>query len=74
MSDDNDFEHEHALPPSHPFYLHPSDNPGVMLVAKQFNSSCFGAWRRGIIITLFAKRKIGFINGTHAKPSPTSSL
>ncbi|XP_019238854.1 PREDICTED: uncharacterized protein LOC109218914 [Nicotiana attenuata] len=57
------------------FFLHPSDNPGIMLVAKQFNGSCFGAWRRGIIIALSAKKKkIGFISGAYVKPSLTSSL
>ncbi|XP_075112347.1 uncharacterized protein LOC142182201 [Nicotiana tabacum] len=33
-----------------------------MLVTKQFNGTCFGAWRRGIIIALSAKKKIDFIN------------
>ncbi|XP_009768220.1 uncharacterized protein LOC107810325 isoform X2 [Nicotiana tabacum] len=71
---DSELELEPALPSSHPFFLHPSDNPGIMLVAKQFNGSCFGAWRRGIIIALSAKKKIGFINGAYVKPSLTSSL
>lgn len=39
-----------------------------MLVAKQFNRTCFGAWRRGIIIALSAKKKIDFINGSYTRP------
>nr|XP_009778894.1 PREDICTED: uncharacterized protein LOC104228181 [Nicotiana sylvestris] len=62
------FDDELIFPPYHPFYLHPFDNPGIMLVAKQFNGSCFGAWRRGIVIALSAKKIIGFINGSYTRP------
>ncbi|XP_019240790.1 PREDICTED: uncharacterized protein LOC109220774 [Nicotiana attenuata] len=68
------FDDELIFPPSHPFYLHPSDNPDIMIVAKQFNGSCFGAWRRGIIIALSAKKKIGFINGSYTRPDVDSPL
>ncbi|XP_019240220.1 PREDICTED: uncharacterized protein LOC109220215 [Nicotiana attenuata] len=63
-----------VFPPSHPFYLHPSDYPGTVLVTKQFNGDCFGAWRRGIIIALGAKKKLGFINGSYVQSSPDSPL
>nr|XP_009775954.1 PREDICTED: uncharacterized protein LOC104225791 [Nicotiana sylvestris] len=70
----NNPQTDFVLPLSHPFYLHPSDNPGTILVTKQFNGDCFGAWRRGIIIVLGAKKKLGFINGSYVQPSPGSPL
>lgn len=61
-------------PPSHSFYLHPPDNPNIILVAKQFNGSYFGTWRREIIIALSTKKKIGFINGSYTRPDVDSPL
>lgn len=69
-----DHSNEITFHPSHPYYLSPSDNPGLMLVAKQFNGTCFGSWRRGIIIALFAKKRIRFINGNSPPLAPTSPL
>ncbi|XP_009759866.1 uncharacterized protein LOC142165429 [Nicotiana tabacum] len=76
ISDNEFIDHSNEITfhPSHPYYLSPSDNPGLMLVAKQFNGTCFGAWRRAIIIVLSTKKKIGFINGSFPQPAPTSPL
>lgn len=52
------------IDPSNPFYLHPSDHPGLILVTKQFDGSGFGAWKRAMSIALSAKNKLGFIDGT----------
>ncbi|XP_075081136.1 uncharacterized protein LOC142166269 [Nicotiana tabacum] len=42
---------------SHPFYIHTSDSPGM---------------RRAIVITLSAKNKLGFIDGSHPEPDMNS--
>ncbi|XP_057249208.1 uncharacterized protein LOC125496070 [Beta vulgaris subsp. vulgaris] len=60
--------------PSSPYYIHPSDNPGMKLISIQFNGSCYGDWKRSMLISLSAKNKIGFVNGTIPKPSSTDSL
>nr|XP_033511079.1 uncharacterized protein LOC117275862 [Nicotiana tomentosiformis] len=52
----------------HPFYLHPSDSPGMLLVNTPFDSKGCGVWHRGILIALSAKNKVGFIDGTFLKP------
>ncbi|XP_060216756.1 uncharacterized protein LOC132644197 [Lycium barbarum] len=52
---------------THPLYLHPSDYPGMVLITTPFN----GSWRRGMLISLSTKRKLGFINGTIIKPGKT---
>ncbi|KAH0637195.1 hypothetical protein KY290_037590 [Solanum tuberosum] len=49
---------------SHLFYLYPSDSPGITLVSTIYDGKGYGGWRRGILIALSAKNKIGFIDGT----------
>ncbi|XP_015170405.1 uncharacterized protein [Solanum tuberosum] len=49
---------------THPFYLHPSDYPGMTLVSSVFDGKAYGAWRRAIVIALSAKNKLGFIDGS----------
>ncbi|XP_049367038.1 uncharacterized protein LOC125831955 [Solanum verrucosum] len=53
-----------AMDSSHPYYLHPSDSPGMNLISTVFDGRGFPGWRRSILIALSAKRKLGFINGT----------
>ncbi|XP_076916119.1 uncharacterized protein LOC143575714 [Bidens hawaiensis] len=38
-----------------PFYLHPSDHPGIILVSKIFDGTGFDAWKRAMMIALSAK-------------------
>lgn len=56
-----------------PFYVHPSDNPGLQLVSNPLNLSNYLIWNRSMQIALKAKNKIGFIDGTCAKPEDDSS-
>jgi len=62
------------LEPTDPLYIHPSDNPGLPLVANLFNGEGFDNWKRSVIIALSAKHKIAFIDGTSECPSSTSPL
>ncbi|GAV62899.1 UBN2_3 domain-containing protein [Cephalotus follicularis] len=56
-------------------YLHPSDTHGANLVAEQLTSNDnYGVWSRAMLIALKAKNKIGFIDGTCAKPDQDSPL
>ncbi|XP_055814295.1 uncharacterized protein LOC129883710 [Solanum dulcamara] len=54
---------------SSPYYLHPSDSPGMNLVNFVFDGTGFAAWRRSIIISLSAKNKMSFIDGSTEIPS-----
>ncbi|XP_055825231.1 uncharacterized protein LOC129893840 [Solanum dulcamara] len=54
---------------SSPYYLHPSDSPGMNLVNFVFDGTGFAAWRRSIIISLSAKNKMSFIDGSAEIPS-----
>ncbi|XP_070017967.1 uncharacterized protein [Nicotiana sylvestris] len=60
--------------PSHPLYLYPTDNPRTVVVADKFNGMGYGSWRRGMLIGLSCKNKLGIINGTISKPNSTSPL
>ncbi|XP_016558272.2 uncharacterized protein LOC107858048 [Capsicum annuum] len=55
-----------------PYYLHPSDSPGMNLISSVFDGRGFPGWRRSILIALSAKRKLGFINGSCQMPDLTS--
>lgn len=57
---------------SDPLYLHPSDNPGLVLVSKLFDGDGFSAWKRAMILALSSKNKLGFIDGSCVRPPATS--
>ncbi|KAL6324331.1 hypothetical protein AAG906_012577 [Vitis piasezkii] len=54
---------------SSPYYLHPSDNPGALLVSEIFNGENYVAWSRSIVIALTVKNKVQFIDGSIVSPS-----
>ncbi|XP_059316718.1 uncharacterized protein LOC132067476 [Lycium ferocissimum] len=60
------------LDSSSPFFLHPSDSPGMTLVNTTFDGRGFAGWRRALLIALSAKNKLGFINGSCKSPSVDS--
>lgn len=57
------------LDPSHPFYVHHSDQPGCTLVSTKLNGTNYQLWSKAIIHALTGKNKIGFIDGTIQPPS-----
>ncbi|XP_059315467.1 uncharacterized protein LOC132066099 [Lycium ferocissimum] len=59
---------------SHPYFLSPSDSPGMSLINTIFDGSSYGNCKRGILISLSAKNKLGFINGTCKIPEKESNL
>lgn len=50
--------------PISPYYVLPSDNPSMKLVSTQFNGTGYNDRKRSMILSLSAKNKIGFIDGT----------
>ncbi|KAH0683595.1 hypothetical protein KY290_022218 [Solanum tuberosum] len=59
---------------NHPYFLTPSDSPGMNLININFDGTTYGNWRRGVLISLSAKNKLGFINGTCKKPEDDAPL
>nr|XP_009799155.1 PREDICTED: uncharacterized protein LOC104245267 [Nicotiana sylvestris] len=72
--DSNVGSDETIVLPSSPLYLLPSDSPGTMLVSSTFCGTSYGSWRRGMLLGLSCKNKLGIIRGTIPKPSPDSPL
>ncbi|XP_054786851.1 uncharacterized protein LOC129302557 [Prosopis cineraria] len=58
---------------SSPYYLHPSDNPGQVYVSELLNEGNYAEWVNDMANALFAKNKIGFVDGTLSMPSVDSS-
>lgn len=54
------------------FYIHPSDSSTSQLVSVKFNGTGFHNWKRSMTLTLSAKNKIGFVNGTIDIPPITA--
>ncbi|XP_009588812.1 uncharacterized protein [Nicotiana tomentosiformis] len=59
---------------AHPYYRYSSDYPGMNLVSSTFDGRGYGGWRRVVVIALFAKKKLGFIDGTLAVPDAEFGL
>lgn len=58
---------------SDPSYISSSDVPGISLVGVPFSGTGFGGWRRNMIVSLTARNKIGFIDGSYARPAEGTS-
>ncbi|KAI3796118.1 hypothetical protein L1987_38782 [Smallanthus sonchifolius] len=56
-----------------PYYIHPSDYPRQMHVNDVLTDGNYADWSQEMLNFLFAKNKVGFIDGTIKKPEPTSS-
>ncbi|KAJ0593270.1 putative retrotransposon Copia-like protein [Helianthus annuus] len=54
--------------PNSPLYLHPSDYPRQMQVNDGLTDANFNDWLQEMTNFLFAKNKIGFVDGTIPKP------
>ena len=54
-----------------PYYLHPSDYPRQMHVNETLNDNNYLDWVQEMENFLFAKNKIGFVDGTLQKPEKT---
>ena len=57
---------------NNPLYIHPSDNPSLILVPVSFEGVGYRSWRRGVMRSLSVKNKFGFITGEFKRPPSTS--
>lgn len=51
-----------------PYYLHPSDYPKQLQVNENLTDNNFNDWSQEMTNFLFAKNKIGFVDGSLLKP------
>lgn len=60
---------------NHPFYIHPSDTQGVVLISIQLRGyENYSLWSRSMKIVLHGKNKLGFVLGTRRKELYDPSL
>ncbi|XP_031281122.1 uncharacterized protein LOC116139592 [Pistacia vera] len=58
-----------------PLYIHPSDTPGSTLIPEQLTGTeNYGIWSRAMTISLRAKNKLGFVDGSCEKSKFNESL
>ena len=53
---------------SSPFYVHPSENPAMVLVSSVLDGRNYYEWARSMRMALSTKNKSGFIDGSIVKP------
>lgn len=56
-----------------PFFIRSSDTLHYVLVSNVFTGVGFNSWKRSMVISLFAKNKIIFVDGTIIPPLSNSS-
>ncbi|KAJ1382198.1 Zinc finger, CCHC-type superfamily [Sesbania bispinosa] len=55
-----------------PYYIHASDNPGQIFVSELLHDGNYGEWVADMSNALYAKNKIGFVDGTIPMPGNDS--
>ncbi|XP_017415208.2 uncharacterized protein LOC108326303 isoform X5 [Vigna angularis] len=58
---------------SSPYDLSASDNPGNVITQVQLKGENYEEWAKAVKISLRARRKWGFIDGTHTEPETDTS-
>jgi len=62
-----------ATNPSNPYYLHPNENPSLVLVTPSLDNKNYQTWSRSMRVALISKNKLKFVDGT-LNPPPVSDL
>ena len=52
------------IEPHSPYYLHPSEGPGMLITAEVFDGKNYELWENAVRIAVKAKNRLGFIDGT----------
>ncbi|KAI3507425.1 hypothetical protein L1887_22411 [Cichorium endivia] len=61
-----------AIDANSPYYIHPSDLPKQMHVNETLTDGNYSDWAKEMANFLFAKNKMGFVDGTIPKPEKTA--
>ncbi|GAU20316.1 hypothetical protein TSUD_337970 [Trifolium subterraneum] len=51
-----------------PYFMHPNENPALVLVTPLLNGGNYHSWSRSMTVALRSKNKIHFLNGTLPRP------
>ncbi|KAK4265428.1 hypothetical protein QN277_026483 [Acacia crassicarpa] len=58
---------------SSPYYLHPSENPGLVLVTSVLTGLNYHTWSHAMKVALQSKNNLGFVDGTILMPAISDS-
>ncbi|XP_074305051.1 uncharacterized protein LOC141639978 [Silene latifolia] len=58
-----------TIPQSSPLFLHPSDNPGIMITQTVFNGDNYDNWSDAVRMGLESKNKLDFLDGKIKEPT-----
>ncbi|CAL1384465.1 unnamed protein product [Linum trigynum] len=62
-------QHQPAVDPmADRYYLHGSEQPGLILVGEKLTTTNYNDWSQAMLNALGAKNKLGFINGSIPHP------
>ncbi|KAK4273707.1 hypothetical protein QN277_017049 [Acacia crassicarpa] len=56
---------------SNPFYLHPNENPALILVSPILTGSNYNSWARAMKMALMSKNKLQFVDRSIPVPQPS---
>ncbi|XP_058746040.1 uncharacterized protein LOC131618902 [Vicia villosa] len=59
---------------ANPYYLHPNENPALVLVTPPLDDKNYHTWSRSMQISLISKNKDKFIDGSLPKPAVSDIL
>ena len=65
---------DQVLIPINPYYLHPGENPGLVLVSTNLNDTNYPSWSRNMQHALLSKNKLKFVNGSIKTPLPNDPI
>ncbi|XP_019156439.1 PREDICTED: uncharacterized protein LOC109153113 [Ipomoea nil] len=57
-----------------PFFLHPNENPSLVLVSSVLNGRNYHPWARAMEMSLLSKNKLGFVDGTIVVPKIAQTI
>ncbi|KAK4269227.1 hypothetical protein QN277_022413 [Acacia crassicarpa] len=58
----------------HPYYLHPNENPSLILVSPVLSDPNYHSWARAMRMALMSKNKTCFIDSSSSLPQKIDSL
>jgi hypothetical protein len=63
-----------SIDPSNPLFLNSGENPALLLVELPLTGENYNTWSRSMLVSLSAKNKIGFVDGSICKPPEHDDL
>ncbi|XP_028806869.1 uncharacterized protein LOC114761617 [Neltuma alba] len=65
---------ESAIDQSNPYYIHPNENPALVLVSPPLDGSNYHGWSHAMRMALLSKNKLKFVDSALSRPSSTDKF